>query len=424
MTGAPAAVTGEAFGAAFATPLDEDQQTPEWLADEPPAAPQEPAPPAAPSPAGGQPTPPEQQPAPAGGEQQPTPQPSEPQQPPAPQEPAQPEQAPQPTPPAEGTQEPQPGQQPQPSDEQPLAQEPPLLGGRFKSTEEVLDAYQNLRPAYDRVQNQLHQERLARQRLEQQFEQVRPHLEQLQTAQRAQALGEKFDLSQLDGQQIAALLDQTVRQEVGQSETRIRQEVEQEITSRTLAETVQGFMGSHPDVLPDGPLDLAIGEIVTDFQTDPADGQQKQELFPIHAANLEIAYQLAKEPQLRTMVIDLDVIPNERNLALAQECLQNPALAQEFLANPVLIDTDQGVAKAKQQAQMNQAYSQAVTQAGVQGAQPSPEMARRAAHVETGGAGAPIPGTPGAQPEDEFDVAMQTYEKGRASNAFGLPVVE
>lgn len=310
------------------------------------------------------------------------------------------------------------------------AAEPRKWAGRYESPEALEHGYRHSQRQVSRVQQQLQQieaeraqERQQAEQLRAALEQVAPHLErarQLEAWVQGQVQGlppeqrpviPVDDPSQLSADEINRLVNQRVQQATEQ----VRTQTAQEIASQELQRTVATFFESHTDAAPGTPLDTEIGQVIAEFQTDPQ-GNRRQDLFPITSENLEVAYALAKEPALRDLVIDLDLVPSAETLEIAKEAQGNPALAEVLIANPTALDNDRGLEWARKMASLPGMYQQAAQRA----TGPTPEQMRRAAHVETGGTGAPVNQAPGPVPTDEMDEAIAAYSKGRGDNVFGL----
>lgn len=307
---------------------------------------------------------------------------------------------------------PDPGQEQAPEGESAEAQAARLYAGRYRTPEELEKGYKNIQRLQTRTQAERQRAELEAQQLRAALQEVRPYLEQLRAD--PGSVDDGFhDPTQLDADQLRALIDKQVSQRVQQ----VQQQTQAEQTRQELRRTVESFIATHPDAAPGTELDEAIGDVLAEFQTD-AEGNRRFDLFPVTEGNLEVAYTLAKEPDLRNMVVELDLVPNTENIEIAREAVSNPALAEVLLANPTLVDTEHGLNFARKQAALPGMYADAAQR----GAAPSPEQARRAAYVETGGTGAPVMSAPGANPPDPFDEAIAAYNRGRESNIFGLAV--
>lgn len=297
---------------------------------------------------------------------------------------------------------------------------PRKWAGKYENPEELEKGYKNVQRLHSRTQQQLQAIELQNQQLAAYLEQVKPYLQQVMDQQAALPghTGEPIDLSELTPDQLQAI----VNQQVQQATERVRNETRSETSQRVVAETVTQFMASHPDIQEGSELDDTIGELLEEFQRTP-DGRRSMDLFPITHQNLDLAYQLAKDENVRDMFLDLDLKPLPQNIAIAQEAAGNPALAEVLLAQPDLVDSEHGMNHARKLAGLPGLYQNAQQQVAVR---TSPEVARRAAHVETGGTGAPISSAPGAvpQPVDEFDLVIDAWKGGRSGNVFGLQVQE
>lgn len=395
MTDGTPTVTGAAFGSDFAVSLDDDNAPKSTdFSDEAldaeastPAQPQEPAPVAAPPQAEEQKADEQQQPAPDEGQQ------------------------------------PEAGAEGEP--------EPRKWAGRYDSPEALEHGYRHSQRMVSRVQQRLQeieaqreQDRQQAEQLRAALEQVAPHLErarQLEAWVQGQAQGlppeQLPQIPTVDQNFSADEINRLVQQQVAQATEQVRSQTRQEVAQQQLEQTVNGFFESHPDAQPGTPLDDEIGRVIAEFQTDPS-GNRRQDLFPITSENLEVAYQLAKDPSLHSVMVDLDLVPSAETIEIAKEAAANPALAEVLIANPTAVDNDKGLEWARKMAALPGMYEQAAQRS----AGPTPQQMRRAAHVETGGTGAPVNQAPGSVPQDEMDEAIAAYTRGRGDNVFGLQV--
>lgn len=144
---------------------------------------------------------------------------------------------------------------------------------------------------------------------------------------------------------------------------------------------VNAFMSAHPDVQPGSPEEYALAQTIQRLGipiTDPKTA-------------LERAYEISR----------------------------HPGLEQVIAAVPVLAHSEQGMAQARSFANLPApGQAQGPEQQRVRDAREA-EAARRAAHVETGGQGAPTSLAPGARPPDEFDRALAAH-RATPDNAFGF----
>lgn len=314
------------------------------------------------------------------------PQEAEPQQV-APEAPA-PESAP--TPPEGGTEE--------------QTEEERRYAGRYNSVEDLEAGYKNIQRLHSRTAEQLRAAELREQ-------QLRAAIEQVQQRQAQQGYPSQPAEELTDPQQVQRIIDQRVAQQA--------QQVEQRMTAQQIDQAIASFREQHPDVRPGTPVDETMAQIILEFQRNPETGGFEHSNYPVTVENLELAHQLAGEPQVYEMMLELDLKPNRENVAIAKEALANPALAEELIAQPELLDSDAGLNVARKRAALPQVVNTAVQQ--TQDGQPTPEGMRKQAYVETGGAGAPAAGAPGARPQgDEFDEALALHRQTRERSVFGV----
>lgn len=412
--------TGSAFGSAFDVPFEgtndsNDVWSDEALATDPDVAPgPEPAPEAQPQP---------------GEQQQPQPQaPSAPEQSPVPQDTPQPQ-------PQQVPQQP-PGQQPPAQEGQQPEGQPPApqkWADRFDSPEQLVEGYKGLQG----LQTRTARERAAAQReaaqYKQALEQVLPAIEQMRrTGQVPAALSGQgvqpqpgahpqqeppADFSQMDPQQVQAWISQQIDNGIRGGLSQVEQRTAQQMQVQTEREAAQQFVAQHPDAAPGTPLFDEVESVITEFQTD-ANDRVDPSLFSLTQENLELAYELGRDAELRQVMLNLDLKPTVANLGIAKEAKETPNLYGFLMANPLAVDTPEGLNYARQVSGVPAQFQQAAIAAGQQ--QRTPEQQRLAATVETGGSGAPVQGAPGAQPtQDDFDLVVDEWNKG-ADNVFGL----
>jgi hypothetical protein len=349
-------------------------------------------------------------------EQQPAPQPApgpRPEQPqvPQPQGPA----APQRSPLEELLEVPQPQQDPAQGPDPAQPAEPqgdsPYLG-KYRTREEFEAAHNHLR----RLQTETAEQRNAALHRAQQLEaRLTEVVRALQTGEMPPELLAQLQQQAESGQpqDVQSAVRQMLQEEMA---TARQQELEVQRT-----EEIAAFRAAHPDVTPRSELDQAMGRILAELQRDddlvaqyPNDPRRwlNDELFPVTRENLDLAYVLARRPDLHQMVDELDMIPTVENLQIANAAITNPRLRRIFVAEPHLLDTEEGVQEAFERAQLAPAVQNAYAQARM----PQGNQVPLAAHVEAGGTGAPVNGAPGstAQQGDEFDEAIASYNGDKA----------
>lgn len=309
---------------------------------------------------------------------------------------------------------------PAPSDEAPSEETPKRWADRYESAEELEKGYKNIQALYSRTMQERQADRLRMQQMEAALQALQERAT-TQPGEPAPVLPEGLDdLTALTPQELQSFIDHQVEQRTQQVQGQVTEDLQRQQRVAAIQSSVAQFMATHPEVTPDSPLDYAIGQVIEEFQKG-SDGVQRFENFPVDAVNLELAYELAQDESLRNAVVELDLVPSRDNLDLAKEAAANPALYREFKANPHLLDTDEGIEIAKQQAQLRSAIpaGQPVPGVVVNG-QPSREQVVASAHVETGGTGAPIPGAPATPPRDEWDEVEALYASEKRDNVFGL----
>jgi hypothetical protein len=280
-----------------------------------------------------------------------------------------------------------------------------LIGGRFKDVDTLLKSYNDLRKEYNQT---LSREREAARRLQEaQLQVQQPQAAQGLTPEEAQMLLN-------NPQALEQYLNAQVERKV---ETKV-QGLQNEQLREHLTAVAEQFMTAHPEVTPNSPLDEAMGEVINFFQKDDKTGELVYEWFPVTRENLEYAYEMGKDPSLFQAVKELDMIPNERNLSIAKEAVADPAFRKALKANLTALEDETGEALdyVRRVSKIPGLYEDAVAAAQP----PSPEQVRMAAHVETGGTGAPIQTAPGQRPQrDELDEDIELWEKS-SDNVFGL----
>jgi len=170
--------------------------------------------------------------------------------------------------------------------------------------------------------------------------------------------------AQWEAQQAAA---KAVAEQVSAQVDPLKQQLEIEQRTRELSAVISGFQARHPEVVPNGPLDIQMNVL-------------RQQL-------------------------DLDV-GNPDNLELLYEAAQDPHLAAAYVAVPNRVETAAGRAEAKAMAATMK--PQATGEVAKAAAPPKPVP-----HVEVGNSGAPTAGPPGDRPKDLWDevVDMASKEK-------------
>lgn len=328
-----------------------------------------------------------------------------------------PEQQPLPQIPAQPQPEATPGGAPQ--GEPPQATSEGFLNGKYKSAEEFETGFNNLRRLQVRTAEQLgERDRVIAQQQEQMrllLERVRPFLEQ------PQPQVSEIDPTQLSSEQLQQLIQQEAQRQavaqIGPQMEQVREEAAQSQAQQQVQLTVNTWLSSHPEIV-GTELDYGVNNVMNEFQKD-SQGNVRPELFPYTLENMDAALEVAQDERLLNTLVELDLIPEKESISLAREAMQNPALYKQFKANPTYLDSPEGIELAREMAQLPGLYANAQQAAAL----PSPEAARLAATVETGGSGAPMPTAPGQQPPppDEMDESIALWGH-QSANVFGLDV--
>jgi hypothetical protein len=284
-----------------------------------------------------------------------------------------------------------------PVEEQPpAAGEPPepfeFAGQTFASRELAEDSHRNIRDLHRRSAERARAVEARNAELEGFFQQALPYLQQM--AQQGGAPGSPTiappaepQIDYEDPASIQRYVDSLVNQRVMavrtelEAATQARMQAQRQQDAVNLA--VNSFYDRHPDVLPGSAEETAISEVM------------KATRLELNIPDMERAYEITKDPRLRTVV----------------------------LANPGWARDEEGMQYARWLASlppaMQQAQQGAIDQAK-NAQQARNDAARRAAHVETGGSGAPITGAPGAGPKDEVEEMVDAWKASQATSAFGI----
>jgi hypothetical protein len=203
-------------------------------------------------------------------------------------------------------------------------------------------------------------------------------------------------------QQLQTELQQTMSQ---QFQTQQQQMTSQQAHAAQMA-AVQRFRQAHPDAEPGSSIDMGVAHIFEEYRP------HAEEFRSYTEENLEIAYTLVRNPQVKEMIDRFDLVPNRDAIARATEMVADPNLANYVAANPsALTDTDdQGWEYAKQLAALP-ALLQGAANGAQLNTQQQQQQARAMAHLEAGGSGAPVQAAPGERPKNGNDVFLETVVK-------------
>ncbi len=258
-----------------------------------------------------------------------------------------------------------------------------LILGRYKTTDELVNAYQEIRGLQ---QNTAEAMREREAEIEEMKALLRQAAEALQTQQPQApdpALVQWAEQNGLDPQSLPvlqALADQAAQVRLAPMQEQMEKaqaEAAQQAEYQAQVGAVQSFRSAHPDIEPGSPEDERHAEVFKALREDP------QILLQFNADTLEIAL----------------------------EASQDPAFYSIIRANPGLIDTDEGLEYARWQATLKKGTQTAQTQALKKQSKAQRTAAARKAHVETGGA-------PPAQSPDEEDVVDIAFNLPKRDSAF------
>lgn len=316
----------------------------------------------------------------------------------------------------QGEQQPVEGEQQEPPPEQPERN----YAGRYKSVEDLESGYKHIQRLATRSSEQARAQELKNQQLEAALQQAVGLLrqagvmpDQQQPTQPQAPQQQQRQLPQQPQDLTPQAVQQFIEQQVAQRTDQVQAQAVQQLQAQQVSQTIDAFRQKHPDVAAGTELDNYVAEVVKEFQRDVETNRLDPSLFPVTLENLELAYELATQPQLYDLVMELDMEPDTTNIQLAKEALSDETLRTVLLGDPALIDSEHGVQLARRQAELLKLPlgAQQVAQAATQQVTMTPEQQRVAAHVETGGTGAPVTGAPGQRPEgDEFDEALTAWK--------------
>lgn len=351
---------------------------------------------------------------------------------PAPEEQPAPEaevtETPEPETPAEPQpQEPEAPAEGEPTEEPAQPQEPEaearMWAGKYKSPEELENAYGHQVASATRLAQERAQIQRERDELRAGLEQARPLLEQIIAQQRQPQqpqVPEDFDYTdpqavaefvRQQNQQYQAELQAQMQQTLAQQQQQLRQQQEFE-TKRNEFLTWQQ---ENPDVVPGTDMWTAMNNVIYEFQFDPAKGQPVEENFPLNRQSFQVAKTLAAEPQVFEMSRRLQFVPtDDADIALLRDAVSTPALADHLEANPNYLESLKGHSIARQLAGMPQAVTQA-QQNAVDASKEAAEAQRRAAYVESDSPGTPAQAAPGDRPDDVWkEIGGEVWDQERS----------
>lgn len=300
-----------------------------------------------------------------------------------------------------------------PEAEAPAEEQPQLIGGKFKTTEDVLTAFQQA----ERLATQRAQEAAATRR---QYEDLMTRLRQAEPMLRqAAAMQQQPNLDELDTsdpQVIQQLIDQRAAQiaqaQIAQQLAPVQEqfEAQQEVARQ---ETLKQFRTDFPE---SRDFDGQILSLFEQWQRDEGNNPDPN-AFPPTPDNLRIALKLAQNPKANALLDDLEFHPDRAPewVDRAIEATSNPQLEQIVRAFPRALEDEHAMTWVRQQAGLPAVVQQA--QQNAQQAQTqSQEAERKAAFVEKG-EGNEGDLAPGRKPQDPLEEALQDALEGDAKGA-------
>lgn len=309
----------------------------------------------------------------------------------------QPEEAPAEPEPTEPPAEPEAAEPEQPAaqPEQPAAEaeEPPPILGKYKSQEELERAHQEL----DRWSTQ---QAMRAAEAERQLAEWRDELERLKS-QEEQRLAQQQPLEDLDLQD-----PQVVQQLIAQEAQRVAQaqiqqfqaqqaQEQQNLAAQQWQRDLAEFRASHPDA---NDWAASIKMVFDDYGDS----------LPVSKDSLEVAYQLATQPQVKQVIDRFQMEPDIEAVSQATEILADPNLLAYVSAHPDSVFADKD------------GWEQVKRYAGVPvGAKaPDPEAEKAKLHAqERGGTGAPAQAAPGPRDDAWAEIGGDLWEKERKETA-------
>lgn len=283
-------------------------------------------------------------------------------------------------------------------------EEPQLIGGKFKSQEDLLASYQRAEAlATQRAQEAAESKRRADQ-ITHALRQAEPLLRQAAAMQ--QQPQDLDELDTTDPQVIQQLIDQRAAALV-QEQTAPLIEAQQRQRYEQGMREIETYRAEHPDAVA---FEADVKSIVDEYRYD-----EGEEVFPPTKDNLETALTLAQNPQAHSLLQSLNLHPEKEWVQHAVEVTSNPSLQSVVLAHPHVIESEAGMSWARQQAGLPTVVQQAKENAQV--AKTHAQTAeRKAAHVETG-EGSEGDLAPGRKPQDPLEEAFQEAMANDAKGA-------
>lgn len=323
---------------------------------------------------------------------------------PEPETPAEPE-----TPPTEG----EPPSEPQAEGESQEGEpETPLILGKYKDHAALEEAHrqqevwatQSAQRAAE-LERQLSEQAQRMKEQDEFISKAAPILEQLQNQPPVQI--DPYAEPEEQERQRQAIIAQQVQAEVQKHVAQFEQQQKEAQVSQQQADwdrTRQEFYQAHPEVQTDQSLGWGIRRIFEEYGEDLSPSKD----------NLEVAYQLVTQPQVKHVLDRFNMAPGSDEIARAQEILADPSLLQWVSANPSSVEADaEGWEAVKQYAGLPVSLQNASGQA-TEAQKAEAQKAKSHAFVERGGSGAPAQAAPGKRNEAWAEIGGDLYdaEKG------------
>jgi hypothetical protein len=292
-------------------------------------------------------------------------------------------------------------QEPVPTGEQEAVEQ--LIFGKYKSMEEAEKGYKEIvalqtktaqaRRAAERRENERAE---YVQRLEASLQQALPIIQQANQQQprpQEPQLGSEWygEAGNLTPQQIQQMVDQQLSTRLDTLTQQAQAQAEQQRTMQEAETAVMGFYEKHPEVTFEGDLDGQITETILSLNESWERGGQD----PLDISNpesLEIAYEAAKNPELRS-VLEM---------------------------NPAYVDSDAGMQMARFQAALIKGevpITQNVVQGTTSATPGTPAGGQRRPVTEKASVGAAP--AQSDKPLDEFEQAVLEFKKNRTAGLSG-----
>ena len=236
-----------------------------------------------------------------------------------------------------------------------------LFMGKYKTKEDWEEGHRNLE-AWATKQSQeradalreAEQAKAQYQEFQQKIAPFIPHLEEL-------ARSGEFEAPPLD--------PQATQEQIEARANEIAQGRQVEQQKQAAGERYSAFVSQHPDA------EVLAGDmlrIMKEYQASEPD------YLPHNEGVIEASYELAKQPTLKSIIDELEMYPDMEAVKVAKELAAQPALLQVARINPRVVESDENMAWARQQAGLQPLVAQQEQAIHAQ-------KSRDEAYVSTGG---------------------------------------